>query len=150
MLPQSKPQDVPQSLATRDKIQQLQQSMVDLRCDMPEAEHFYAPGTYGRKFTMPAGMLVVGKIHKHSHLMMVLKGRAQVITEFDNTIVEAGYVGVSQPGAKRVVYAFEETTFMTIHHNPTNSEDLEEFEANHIIDEGFLPEYHLDHKKVLS
>ena len=66
---------------SREKIQELQESMLELRCDMPEAEHFFAPSMYGRKFTMPKGMLVVGKIHKHAHLIMVLKGRAEVISE---------------------------------------------------------------------
>ena len=28
-----------------------------------------------RELTVPAGMLVVGKIHKHSHFLVVLSGR---------------------------------------------------------------------------
>ena len=77
MLAKAIPDEIPQeSPPSRKKIQQLQDTMLELRTDMPEAEHFFAPGMYGRRFTMPAGMLVVGKIHKHAHLMMVLKGRA--------------------------------------------------------------------------
>lgn len=127
---------------TREKIEQLQQSMLELRCDMPEAEHYFAPGVYGRRFTMPAGMLVVGKIHRHAHLMMVLAGRAEVITEFDRAVVSAGHVAVSQPGAKRVVLALEDTVFMTVHHNPSDTQDLQDIESEHIEDEGFKLEYH--------
>jgi len=127
---------------TREKIEQLQESMLELRTDMPEAEHFFAPGMYGRRFTMPAGMLVVGKIHKHAHLMMVLTGKAEVITEFGRDIVEAGHVSVSQPRAKRVVLALEETVFMTVHHNLSGTEDLETIESEHIEDEEFKLEYH--------
>ena len=135
---------------TRQKIQELQQSMLELRCDMPEAEHFFAPGMYGRRFSMPAGMLVVGKIHKHAHLMMVLKGRAEIVTEFGRDMVEAGHVSVSQPGAKRVVLALEDTVFMTVHHNPEDVEDLDEIEAQHIDGEDFKLEYHEDIARFLS
>lgn len=135
---------------TRQKIQELQQSMLELRCDMPEAEHFFAPGMYGRRFSMPAGMLVVGKIHKHAHLMMVLEGRAEIVTEFGRDMVEEGHVSVSQPGAKRVVLALEDTVFMTVHHNPEDVEDLDEIEAQHIEDEDFKLEYHEDVARFLS
>jgi len=135
---------------SREKIQQLQETMLELRCDMPEAEHFFAPGMYGRRFTMPAGMLVVGKIHKHAHLMMVLKGRAEIVTEFGRDVVEAGHVSVSQPGAKRVVLAQEETVFMTVHHNPSDTENLEEVEDDHIEDEEFQLEYHKQIRGLLS
>jgi mannose-6-phosphate isomerase-like protein (cupin superfamily) len=131
----------PPKLLTRERIQDLQKSMTGIRCDMPEAEHFFAPGMYGRKFTMPAGMLVVGKIHKHQHLMMVLTGSAQIITDSSNELVSSGHVSVSPAGAKRVVYAFEQTTFVTVHHNVDDSQDLAKIETDHIEDEGFLSEY---------
>lgn len=138
------------STSTREKIQQLQNSMLELRCDMPEAEHFFAPGMYGRRFEMPAGMLVVGKIHRHAHLMMVLKGRAHVVTEHGAGVVEAGHVSVSQPGAKRAVYAFEDTVFMTVHHNPSDTENLDEIENTHIETEGFDLEFHSAVKGALT
>lgn len=133
---------------TREKIQQLQDAMLEIRSDMPDAEHFFAPGMYVRKLVIPAGMLVVGKTHKFSHPMMVLKGKAEVITEFDRTIVEAGHVSISQPGAKRVVLAIEETVFVTVHHNPDDVQDLEIIEAHHIEDEDFKLEYHHDVRRL--
>jgi hypothetical protein len=151
MLAHATPQDDPQvGSPTKEKIQQLQEAMLEARCDMPEAIHHFLPGVYCREFTMPAGMLVIGKIHKHTHPMMVIKGRAQIITEFDNTLVEAGFCAVSPPGAKRVVYAFEETTFVTFHHNPEDTQDLEVIEATHIEDEDFQLEYHKAVQELLS
>ncbi len=126
---------------SREQISQLQDTMSLVQCEAQEPEHYFAPGMYGRKFFMPAGMLVVGKIHRHAHLMMVLKGKATVITEFGKEEVEAGYVSVSQPGAKRVVLAHEDTLFMTVHVNADNSEDLADIEKEHIIPES---EYLLD------
>lgn len=129
-------------LPTRERIQELQEVMLDHRCPMPEAQHYFAPGMYGRTLVIPAGMRVVGKIHRHSHLMMVLQGKAEVVTEFDRTIVEAGHVSVSQPGAKRVVTAIEDTMFMTVHHNPKNTENLDTIEEDHMENEDFKLEYH--------
>lgn len=133
---QSKTPDVCQEvLPTREQIVRLQEAMLPVACDMPEAEHFFAPGMYGRRFAMPAGMLVVGKTHRHAHLMMVLKGKATVITEFGREEVSAGYVSTSQPGAKRVVLAHEDTIFMTVHLNHSDTQDLSVIEAEHIVPE---------------
>ena len=110
----------------------LQAAMLPIECPMPEAVHHFAPGMYGREFSMPAGMAVVGKIQKHGHLMMVLKGRATVVDEFGRYEVSAGFVQASKPGAKRVVYAHEDTTFMTVHLNPADTTDLGLIESEHI------------------
>lgn len=117
---------------SRDKIERLQAAMLPIACAMPQAVHHFAPGMYGREFSMPAGMTVVGKIHRHGHLMMVVKGRAIVVDEFGRYDVAAGYVQASRPGAKRVVYAIEDTTFVTVHLNPGDGQDLEQIEAEHI------------------
>lgn len=138
------------SIPTREKIQHLQDAMLELRTEMPEAVHHFLPGVYCREFTMPAGMLVVGKIHKHAHPMMVIKGKAEIITEFGRDLVESGFCAVSPPGAKRVVLALEETTFMTFHHNPDDTQDLEIIESSHIKDEDFQLEYHKAIQEVLS
>ena len=116
----------------REQILRLQGEMLPIQCAMPEAVHHYAKGMYAREFSMPAGMTVVGKKHKHEHLMMVLKGHAKIATEFGNQEVKAGFIHVSQPGAKRVVYAIEDTTFVTVHLNPSDTTDIEQIEAEHI------------------
>lgn len=126
----------------RDTIQRLQESMIDIRCDMPEAEHIFTPGIYARKFSMPAGMTVVGKTHAHEHLMIVLKGSAEVATDEGVKTVYGGDVFVSPVGAKRVVLALENVEFLTVHHNPENTKDLDEIEEHHIVDEGVKNIYH--------
>lgn len=117
---------------TREQIVKLQNAMLPIQCDQPEPRHFFAPGMYLRELTIPAGMLMVGKIHKHAHFLMVLKGRAEVISEFGRMIVEAGHISVSPPGVKRIVLALEEVQFVTVHVNPTDTEDLTVIEAEHI------------------
>jgi hypothetical protein len=36
---------------------------------------------------------------------------------------------VSTPGVKRVIYANEESIFVNVHKNPTNTQNLDELEA---------------------
>ena len=123
------------STPTRDQITKLQEAMLPIQCPQPEPTHFFAPGMYLRELTVPAGMLLVGKIHKHSHFLVVTKGRAEVISEFGRSIVEPGHISVSQAGVKRVVLALEDTQFITIHLNSTDTQDLAVVEAEHIESE---------------
>lgn len=117
---------------TREQIVQLQSAMLPIQCAQPEPGHHFAPGMYLRELLVPAGMLLVGKIHKHAHFLFVMRGRAHVISEFGRTEVEAGHFSVSPAGVKRVVLAIEDTLFVTVHVNKDNSRDLNVIEAEHI------------------
>jgi hypothetical protein len=118
--------------ATRGQILRLQQAMLPHACEMfPHVDHF-APGLYLREFRMPPNSLVVGKTHLHAHPMLVTKGRAVVVSEFGREEVEAGYISISQPGAKRVVLALEETVFVTVHANPDDCRDMDVIETRTI------------------
>lgn len=119
-------------IPTRDQIVQLQEAMLPIQCEQPEPTHFFAPGMYLRELTVPAGMLLVGKTHKHAHFLVVTKGQAEVISEFGRTVVEPGHISISQPGVKRVVLALEDTQFITVHLNSSDTQDLEVIEAEHI------------------
>lgn len=132
---------LPEKLPSREQIQALQDAMIPIRCDAPEPAHFFAPGMYCRKLVIPAGVCCVGKIHKHAHLMMVLKGKAIVVTDQRRDEVSAGDIFVSPAGAKRVVLTIEDTTFATVHLNKNDTHDLMEIEREHIADEGLSVEH---------
>ena len=117
---------------TREQIVRLQEAMLPQQCEQPDPTHFFAPGMYLRELTVPAGMLLVGKTHKHAHFLVVTKGRAEVISEFGRDVVESGHISVSQAGVKRVVLALEDTQFITVHLNPSDTQDLAVVEAEHI------------------
>ena len=120
------------NLPTREKIQKLQETMLPMQTKQPEPRHFFAPGMYMRELVVPSGMLMVGKIHKHAHFLMVLKGKAEVISEFGRMVVEAGHLSVSPAGVKRVVLALEDTQFVTVHVNKNDSQDFDVIEPEHI------------------
>lgn len=88
--------------------------------------HHHAPGAYGRECHLPAGSLVIGKIHKHAHINVVSKGRVTVFTEAGEREIEAPCTFVSEPGAKRVVLAHADTVWTTVH--VTNETDLSRIE----------------------
>jgi hypothetical protein len=119
-------------IPSREQIVRLQEAMFPIQCEQPDPRHFFAPGMYLRELVVPKGMLMVGKIHKHAHFLLALSGRAEVISEFGRTVVEAGHISISPAGVKRIVLALEDTQFVTVHVNPTDTEDLEVIEKEHI------------------
>lgn len=128
-LPAARP--VP-NVEVREKILGLEQAMKGYLAETGDCApdlrltHHFAPGAYGREMILPKGSLVVGKIHKHAHLNFVMKGRVTVGTEEGVRTIVAPAVFVSQPGTKRVVYAHDETVWVTVH--VTTSTNLEEIE----------------------
>lgn len=89
--------------------------------------HHFAPGAYGREIMLPADTLVVGKIHRHAHLNMLMQGTVSVATEQGVETFSAPRVFVSAPGTKRVVYAHVDTIWVTVH--VTAETDLEKIEG---------------------
>ena len=88
-------------------------------------KHTFADGIYVRQMSMNPGSVVVGAIHKHLHVWFLLTGHISVVTEeVTEDYISPCYV-VATPGTKRVIYAHEESIFVNIHKNPTNSQDIE-------------------------
>lgn len=101
--------------------------------DLPEVEcplqHVFAPGAYARTIFIPAGTVIVGKIHKHAHLNILSQGEVQVLTESGGVESFRGPLTmVSPPGTKRAVVALTNAVWTTIH--LTNETDLEKIEAD--------------------
>ena len=131
-----------ENLEAREKIKNLQSSMIDglasgiITPVQEELSHFFAPGMYGRQLIIRAGTTVVGKLHRHSHLNVISRGRIRVFTEFGYDILDATdapVVFASEVGTKRAVYAETDTYWMTFH--LVKSEDLAEIEADVIAED---------------
>lgn len=122
----------------RETIQRVQ----DVLATMPQAEtgleHFFADGMYGRRCTIPADAVVVGKIHRHEHFVLLIKGSVTINTDRGMERISAPHVWVSPPGAKRILYTHEDCEFFTTHLNHDNGRDLEAIEAQVIEPEGLL------------
>jgi len=90
--------------------------------------HEFTDGVYIRKMTMPEGELVVGAIHNHLHVWFLLKGRVLISNNGEEIEHVAPCYTLSEPGAKRLIYAVEDSIFVNIHKNPSNTRDIKELE----------------------
>jgi hypothetical protein len=131
------------SKVTREQIMRLQDALVSIQAssgkefkargntdDLCPLKHHFAPGLYAREIFIPAGTVIVGKIHKHAHVNTISKGRVVVATEFGMETLTAPHSFVSLPGTKRAVLAEEDTIWTTYH--PTDETDLDKIE-DHVI-----------------
>ena len=91
-------------------------------------KHTFADGVYIRQMDMKTGSVMVGAIHKHLHVWFLLTGHVTVATEdITEDYIAPCYV-VSTPGVKRVILANENSIFVNIHKNPSNTQDIDELE----------------------
>jgi len=112
--------------------------------------HKFAKGLYIRQITVPAGALVVTKIHKFSHAVFLLQGEISVLEEHGSRKVKAPASFITPAGTKRVVYHHTETVLTTVHateetdlekiENEIIAKDFDEIESNVIDIENFVEE----------
>ena len=101
-----------------------------------EPVHRFAPGLYVRELTVPAGCVIVGKVHKHESVNILVKGSALVACDGRVEKVSAPLTFVSGPGRQKAAYVLEDMTWINVH--PTQETDLVKIEAEFIEkDEGF-------------
>jgi len=95
-------------------------------------KHHFAYGTYTREMFLPADTYVTGKIHRHSCINILAKGKVCVVTEEGQYDIEAPYVFVSGNGVKKALYVFEDSIWITVH--PwSGDEDLEKIGEEMIV-----------------
>lgn len=141
-----RPVEIPVS---RQKIIQFEQAMGTLkdvqfgdqeRCPL---KHRFADGIYVRDIFFPKGMLVVGKIHRHAHPNFLMSGEVTVVSEaHGKQRFKAPHSWVSEPGTKRIIYAHEDSLWITVH--ATDETDLVKIEEELIaksfdeLDQGMI------------
>ena len=99
--------------------------------ESPPLKHHLAPGVYAREIHLPAGSVVVGKIHRHRHFNIISQGRVTCYTEFGLEHHQAPSSFISEAGTKRVVVTHEDAIWTTIHSNPDNESDIATLEARY-------------------
>lgn len=127
------------ALCRRQAILRLEQQILGtpgaaLAPECAPVQHHVAPGLYGREMFLPAGTVIVGKIHKHAHVNVISQGRVRVFTEGEGALeLVAPYTFVSTPGTKRAVLPLEDTVWTTVH--STDKTDPAEIERDVITDD---------------
>jgi hypothetical protein len=104
-----------ESVPTREQIETLERNLAALPQTECGLRHIFAPGLYAREMTIPAEVMLTGKIHKTTHLNIVSAGEITVWTEQGMKRVKAPHSFVSYPGTKRVGFTHSETVWTTLH-----------------------------------
>ena len=122
----------------RDKVLSIERALIENAdgknivtthdTDIFPLKHIFADGIYVRQMYMAKGTAVIGAIQNHLHVWYLLTGTIVAATEDGAVDYKAPCYVVAQPGTKRVIHAVEDSIFINIHKNPTNTEDLEELE----------------------
>ena len=131
---------LPEHLSTpafrRDWIFGLENSLLDVseypQGDRPDCPlvHSFGGGMYVREIFIPAGMMLTGKIHKHTHPNFLMEGVVSMITEDGGAeLMEAPQSMLSPEGCKRALFTHTPTWWITVHLNPNGHEEFnQEFE----------------------
>ena len=102
---------------------------------LPQVEipifHHFAPNLYMRQMEVMAGTLMVTKMHKTEHFLIVLKGSATILDSNGLMHVQAPQVIKTQIGTKRVIYFHKDSAWLTTH--PTSETDLNLIEDQLIV-----------------
>ena len=93
-------------------------------------KHSFCNGVYCREIFIPAGMIVVGRVHKHAHHNVLLEGDVSVLTEDGAKRIQGPLHMVSSAGTKRLLFTHSDTRWMTIHANPDNNTDVPKLESD--------------------
>ncbi len=115
---------------SREAVLRLQDALAALPQIHTEPVHYFAPGMYGRELFIPADSIVVGKIHKHRHIVILLKGTATINTDKGMETITGPHTWISPENAKRALVTHTDCVFFTCHLNATDTTDLTELEAN--------------------
>lgn len=128
----------PKRLAVRSKIdllQELMESGIDdgnlvqthhnaaTQAGHEEAEHLFAGGLYARTLEIPAGSVVIGRIHHQDRICIVSRGSCSFADEHGQKTVDAPYVARFPAGSKTAVYAYTDVTWTAIIAVPSGMED---------------------------
>ena len=98
--------------------------------DVFRIENEFSDQLYMRKMHMPKECVVVSAIHHTEHFWFLLKGRILVTTDGEQVEHIAPCYEKSIKGAKRLILSLEDSLFINVHKNPTNTRDMQEVEKS--------------------
>lgn len=105
-------------------------AMVDQvqQVDCP-VRHFFAPGMAAREITIPAGVTLIGDVHKTRNLAVLSKGRMVLATPTGPLEISAPYTLTVEPGDKNAATALEECVWTNFFPNPDNETSIDKLIA---------------------
>ena len=122
-------------LERREKIRRFEQAVSEQTQveDQTVLKHFFLDGLYLRQITIPAGVVLTGKIHRHKTMNMITRGKVAIYSEFDEQIITAPFMYISEAGTKKACFTLAETTIINGH--MTHETDLRKLELLFTMDD---------------
>ncbi|KKN66532.1 hypothetical protein LCGC14_0470660 [marine sediment metagenome] len=116
-----------------DQVNALQVEVSKMPQFEPETTHTFHAGMYCREVFRPAGVLVIGKVHKKEHFYLIVSGTVAITTDDGVQEITGPKLISSKPGTKRAVYAVTDALCMTFHR--TDSLTIEDAENELVEDD---------------
>lgn len=126
----------PGAIMTKEVIDALTKTVLDLpQADCPVA-HYFGPGTYIRQVTFPAGIFAIGHKQRFEQMNIFVAGRVAMVQP-DGTLKElsAPMIFNGGPGQKMGI-VLEQVTWLNVYPNPDDERDIDVLEARFLDKEG--------------
>lgn len=88
--------------------------------------HIFTDGLYVRKIFVPAGSMFTTVHHNTEHPFILVSGITEVVSNEESSSITGPFMGITQKGTRRLVYAVTDAVYLTIHANPDNLTDPDE------------------------
>jgi hypothetical protein len=95
--------------------------------DIP-IKHSFADQLYVRQMDLKKNHVIIGAVHNHLHIWFLLTGKVMINNNGEKIEHIAPCYTVSKPGSQRVILALEDSIFVNVHKNPTNTKDISKLE----------------------
>jgi hypothetical protein len=93
--------------------------------------HRFEQGLYIREIRIPAGVLLVGRVHRHGHVCQLLEGSLILVhREGCREALTAPSEILTLPGYQMVLYTVTDVLAQTVHPNPTGERDIQRLEED--------------------
>ena len=122
-----------------EKIDRIEQAMLE----MPQVEcpvvHRFGPGTYIRQVTLPAGVLALGHSQRFEQLNIMVTGKVVMFdVDGNRKVLSAPLTFVGPPGRK-AGFVLEDTVWLNVY--ATDERDIDKLEA-HFLDKSKVWQAH--------
>jgi len=104
------------NLEHREKMASLEEAILaspgNINITELECNHYFSHGLYTRELHIPAGVVITGKIHRHSNVNILSKGKVVAVTDKGRVELEAPHTLVSGELVKKAIYAIEDSVWI--------------------------------------
>jgi len=100
---------------TLDRVDELENLLLDFPQIPVPVTHLFAPGLYVREMVHPGGVFSIGHRHKYGHVNFNLTGELSVMVGGKVHHIKAPAVFVAEPNTRKVVYCHTETRWASAH-----------------------------------